>query len=197
MGGARRNYPDTKLATRYSKELAVVVERDKARFSAWYELFPRSCAAEPGRHGTFADCERCLPQIAKMGFDSALFPPIHPIGRTHRKGKNNVAVPACPTIPAVRGRSARRKAATNQFTQIWARSTTILNSLISKAEPLRHRNRTGPRFSMQSDHPYVRNIPNGFVGVRMEPSSMPRIRRKNMKIFIHSISPRAMAGIVA
>ena len=82
-------YPDRSLELKYSKDLAVVVEREKARFSAWYEMFPRSAAARPGRHGTFKDCERLLPYVASMGFDTLYLPPIHPIGRTHRKGKNN------------------------------------------------------------------------------------------------------------
>jgi starch synthase (maltosyl-transferring) len=82
-------YPDRRLATRYSKELQVVVDRERARFSTWYEMFPHSCAPKPGAHGTFKDCEQRLPYIAGMGFDVLYLPPIHPIGRTHRKGKNN------------------------------------------------------------------------------------------------------------
>ncbi|MGH9567179.1 MAG: alpha-amylase family glycosyl hydrolase, partial [Candidatus Angelobacter sp.] len=66
-----------------------VVDREKARFSAWYEMFPRSCADVPGRHGTFRDCENRLPYVAEMGFDILYFPPIHPVGRINRKGKNN------------------------------------------------------------------------------------------------------------
>jgi len=83
-------HPDSRFATTYEKELAVVVDREKARFSSWYEMFPRSCVSEPGRHGTLKDCEARLPYIASMGFDVLYFPPIHPIGRTHRKGKNGV-----------------------------------------------------------------------------------------------------------
>ncbi len=82
-------YPDRLLAARYDKELEVCVEREKARFSAWYEIFPRSCAREPGGHGTLADCESWLPYIESMGFDVLYFPPIHPIGTTNRKGRNN------------------------------------------------------------------------------------------------------------
>ncbi len=82
-------YPDKKFAVTYERDLGVVVDREKARFSTWYEFFPRSCSPEPGRHGTFADCERFLPEIARMGFDVLYLPPIHPIGRTNRKGKNN------------------------------------------------------------------------------------------------------------
>ena len=84
-----RQYPDRRFTTRYEKELAVVVDREKARFSTWYELFPRSCSPEPGRHGTFHDCESWVPYIASMGFDVLYLPPIHPIGHVFRKGKNN------------------------------------------------------------------------------------------------------------
>ncbi|MEP9315752.1 alpha-1,4-glucan--maltose-1-phosphate maltosyltransferase [Pseudomonas sp. LABIM340] len=65
------------------------VERPLAEFASWYELFPRSESPVPGQHGTFADVHRRLPDIAAMGFDVLYFPPIHPIGRQHRKGRNN------------------------------------------------------------------------------------------------------------
>jgi starch synthase (maltosyl-transferring) len=81
-------YPDTSEAVTYPRELEVLVDPQRARFSAWYELFPRS-AGEPGRHGTFGDVERRLPYIASMGFDVLYLPPIHPIGHTNRKGANN------------------------------------------------------------------------------------------------------------
>ncbi|HEX3848875.1 MAG TPA: alpha-1,4-glucan--maltose-1-phosphate maltosyltransferase [Steroidobacteraceae bacterium] len=80
-------HADRSLAVSVSREL--VVDRPRARFSAWYELFPRSAAAEPGRHGTFRDVEQRLPYLAEMGFDVLYFPPIHPIGRINRKGRNN------------------------------------------------------------------------------------------------------------
>jgi len=82
------HYADKSLAVTYPKELEVVVDPEKARFSTWYELFPRS-AGERGKHGTFKDVERRLPEIAEMGFDVLYLPPIHPIGKTHRKGANN------------------------------------------------------------------------------------------------------------
>jgi len=82
-------YPDRRFATRY-QELPASVDRVRARFSAWYEVFPRSCATEPGQHGTFRDLEGRLEYIAGMGFDVLYLPPIHPIGRQFRKGKNNV-----------------------------------------------------------------------------------------------------------
>ncbi|MCI0546598.1 MAG: alpha-1,4-glucan--maltose-1-phosphate maltosyltransferase [Candidatus Rokubacteria bacterium] len=80
--------------TRSAEELEVVVDRPRAAFAAWYELFPRSqaplpAAGAPPRHGTFADCIKRLPDIQRMGFDVLYLPPIHPIGRSHRKGPNN------------------------------------------------------------------------------------------------------------
>ncbi|HKX10904.1 MAG TPA: maltotransferase domain-containing protein [Stellaceae bacterium] len=86
---------------RYSRELEVVVDRTAARFGAWYELFPRSMSDDPRRHGTFDDVIRHLPRIRAMGFDVLYMPPIHPIGRTFRKGRNNalVATPDDPGSP--------------------------------------------------------------------------------------------------
>jgi starch synthase (maltosyl-transferring) len=81
-------YADRSLGSVYPRELPVVVEPERARFSAWYELFPRS-AGDPGKHGTFRDVERRLPEIARLGFDVLYLPPIHPIGGSKRKGANN------------------------------------------------------------------------------------------------------------
>jgi len=91
-GLARRikGYPDRRFEMVYERELAVTVDRERARYSTWYELFPRSCAPAPGGHGTLRDVVGRLPYIAEMGFDVLYLPPIHPVGRTHRKGKNNV-----------------------------------------------------------------------------------------------------------
>ena len=82
-------YLDPAMETRYGRELRVTVDREKARYSAWYELFPRSTSAEPGRHGTFKDVEGRLNYIERLGFDVLYLPPIHPIGQAFRKGKNN------------------------------------------------------------------------------------------------------------
>ncbi len=80
-------YPDLAHATR-TEPNAVVVDPPLARFGSWYEMFPRSTGA-PGAHGTFRDCASRLPYVADMGFDVLYLPPIHPIGRTFRKGPNN------------------------------------------------------------------------------------------------------------
>jgi starch synthase (maltosyl-transferring) len=84
-----RRHADRRFATRYSRELPLEVDRPLARFSTWYELFPRSCGDTAGRHGTLQDVESRLPYVAEMGFDVLYLPPIHPIGRSFRKGKNN------------------------------------------------------------------------------------------------------------
>jgi len=80
--------------TPYRHELAIVVDRPRAGFAAWYELFPRSQGAAPGEHGTFATAERQLDRVAALGFDVVYLPPIHPIGHTFRKGRNNSLAPA-------------------------------------------------------------------------------------------------------
>jgi starch synthase (maltosyl-transferring) len=81
--------PDRSGAATYGNELQVVVDREKARFSSWYEMFPRSFSSMPKKHGTFKDVEKRLEYVAGMGFDVLYFPPIHPIGHINRKGKNN------------------------------------------------------------------------------------------------------------
>jgi starch synthase (maltosyl-transferring) len=83
-----RANPDRAAATR-SPSYRIDVDRRAAQFSAWYELFPRSQGARPGVHGTFDDAARRLGDIRAMGFDVVYLPPIHPIGRSFRKGKNN------------------------------------------------------------------------------------------------------------
>jgi len=91
-------HPVRELLTR-SPRYTVWVDRKKALFSSWYELFPRSEGAEidadgtPRRHGTFKDAARRLPQIAQLGFDVVYLPPIHPIGKVNRKGRNNTLMP--------------------------------------------------------------------------------------------------------
>jgi len=82
-------YPSQDYSFNYPKVLRVYVDRHKALFSSWYEFFPRSAALKPNQHGTFKDCLRIIPEIANMGFDTIYFPPIHPVGFKHRKGKNN------------------------------------------------------------------------------------------------------------
>jgi starch synthase (maltosyl-transferring) len=89
LGELVRRHEEPLAWTVYDRELTVVVDRLTARFGAWYEMFPRSQGTQPGRPATFRDCEARLPAIRAMGFDVLYVPPIHPIGRTNRKGPNN------------------------------------------------------------------------------------------------------------
>ena len=86
------SYPDHGFASTPNKELQIRVDRERARYSSWYELFPRSASSDPTRHGTLRDVETLLPEIASMGFDIVYLPPIHPIGFAFRKGPNNSVV---------------------------------------------------------------------------------------------------------
>jgi starch synthase (maltosyl-transferring) len=81
------------FAVRLRSPVPVDAERVGAGFASWYELFPRSQSPTPGRHGTFDDVIARLPAIRDMGFDVLYFPPIHPIGKTNRKGRNNTLTP--------------------------------------------------------------------------------------------------------
>jgi starch synthase (maltosyl-transferring) len=82
-------HPDVEDLTEYEHVLPVQVDRVRARFAAWYEIFPRSMSDDPNRHGTWDDVIPKMPYVREMGFDVLYFPPIHPIGLAHRKGKNN------------------------------------------------------------------------------------------------------------
>lgn len=94
-------FPLKHHVSRYDKELNVYVDREKAAFSTWYSLFPRSTHPEPGKHGTFKTTEGVLPRLADLGFDVLYIPPIHPIGTQFRKGKNNSTncTPDDPGVP--------------------------------------------------------------------------------------------------
>ncbi|MFP5407202.1 MAG: maltotransferase domain-containing protein, partial [Gammaproteobacteria bacterium] len=88
-----RKYPDRSREAIWPMEMPLVADRERARYSTWYELFPRSAAEVAGVHGTFRDVEARLPYVAELGFDVLYFPPIHPIGREKRKGPNNTLTP--------------------------------------------------------------------------------------------------------
>jgi len=153
-------YPDRRFATRYGNELQVVVDRERARFSTWYEMFPRSCAPEPGVHGTFKDCEERLPYVAEMGFDVLYLPPIHPIGRTHRKGKNNspVAGPDDPGSPwAIGAEEGGHKAVHPELGTL-----EDFRRLLAKARDYGIDIALDIAFQCSPDHPYVKEHPEWF-----------------------------------
>ncbi|HZA14680.1 MAG TPA: maltotransferase domain-containing protein, partial [Myxococcaceae bacterium] len=92
LRAAASRHPDRSLASRADGEREIWVDRVRARFSAWYEFFPRSTDPS-GKHGTFITAIDALPRIRDLGFDTIYLPPIHPVGRTFRKGKNNTLTP--------------------------------------------------------------------------------------------------------
>jgi starch synthase (maltosyl-transferring) len=104
---AMARWSDRSAATRYHRELEVVIDRPIARFGAWYEMFPRSQGRAAGRGATFDDCIERLPEIRALGFDVIYLPPIHPIGRVNRKGRDNTltAEPGDPGSPYAIGSS--------------------------------------------------------------------------------------------
>lgn len=153
-------YPDRSCATTSDRELDVVVDRAKARFSTWYELFPRSCSAIPGRHGTFQDCETWLPYVASMGFDVLYLPPIHPIGKTHRKGKNNApaAGPDDPGSPwAIGSSEGGHKAVHPQLGTL-----DDFKRLVSAAQAHGLEIALDIAFQCSPDHPYVKEHRDWF-----------------------------------
>ena len=94
VGDAASAAADRRRATVYDRVLRVLVDRERARFASWYEMFPRSGGTDPTRSATFREAEGALPRIAAMAFDVLYLPPVHPIGHTHRKGRNNTLTPA-------------------------------------------------------------------------------------------------------
>jgi starch synthase (maltosyl-transferring) len=145
---------DRTADARYEKELAVVVDPEKARFSAWYEMFPRSCTPDPNRHGTFRDCMDRLPYIAGMGFDVLYLPPIHPIGRVERKGKNNSTTPAPEDTGspwAIGAKEGGHKAIHPQLG-----SLQDLKALVAKAREFGIDVALDIAFQCAPDHPYVK-----------------------------------------
>jgi starch synthase (maltosyl-transferring) len=155
-----RRYPVRHFANRFERELVAMIDREKARFSTWYEVFPRSCAAEAGRHGTFRDCELWLPYIASMGFDVVYLPPIHPIGREFRKGKNNSpsAQPTDPGSPWAIG------SAEGGHKSIHPNLGTLADfkRFVSAAEKQGLEVAIDIAFQCAPDHPYVREHPEWF-----------------------------------
>lgn len=148
-------YPDKQFATESDKELAIVVEPVRARFSSWYEFFPRSTANQPGKHGTFADCEKRLTYIADMGFNVVYLPPIHPIGLTFRKGKNNSpeAQPGeCGSPWAIGSAEGGHKAILSELGTV-----DDFKRFVAKAKALDLSVALDIAFQAAPDHPYVRD----------------------------------------
>jgi len=158
--GLMDRYPGREDAVLHARELGVDVERERAASGAWYEMFPRSCSSKPGRHGTFKDCERRLRYVAEMGFDVVYLPPIHPIGLTHRKGKNNdpVAAPGDHGSPwAIGADGGGHKAVHPELG-----SLQDFRRFLGKAEAQGIEVALDLAFQCSPDHPYVSERPQWF-----------------------------------
>jgi starch synthase (maltosyl-transferring) len=160
LAGLMNRHAERQFSTAYPKELQVTVDRERARFSAWYELFPRSCSPEPGQHGTFRDVEERLAYVASMGFDVLYLPPIHPIGRAFRKGPNNTttAGPNDPGSPWAIG------AEEGGHTAIHPQLGTLedFQRLVRRAAEYGIELAMDIAFQCAPDHPYVKEHPSWF-----------------------------------
>jgi starch synthase (maltosyl-transferring) len=153
-------YPERRLASTYPKELEIVVDRERARFSSWYEFFPRSFGSEPGRHGTFKDAESMLPYVAEMGFDVIYLPPIHPVGQAYRKGRNNTLTPQPgePGSPwAIGAQEGGHKAIHPELGTL-----EDFRQFLAKAQEHGIEIAMDIAFQASPDHPYVKEHPEWF-----------------------------------
>ena len=145
-------------ATWNEREYELVVDRERARFAAWYEFFPRSGVA--GRHGTFGDAESQLERAAAMGFDVVYLPPIHPIGRAHRKGRNNALTsqPGEPGSPwAIGGAEGGHDAVLADLGTL-----ADFDRFVARARALGLEVALDFAIQCSPDHPYVREHPEWF-----------------------------------
>jgi starch synthase (maltosyl-transferring) len=156
--GAR--YPDLRFASA-SARFDLWVDRERARFSSWYELFPRSTSPDPTRHGTLKDVEALLPEIAGMGFDILYMPPIHPIGLAYRKGPNNNVIAG----PDDEGSPWAIGAPEGGHKSIHAKLGTLadFDSLVAAAAADRLELALDIAFQCSPDHPWVKEHPEWFL----------------------------------
>jgi len=152
-------YPDRRLAIR-AQQLHVIVDPPLAGFSAWYEFFPRSCAPEPGRHGTLRDCEARLKYAAQMGFDIVYVPPIHPIGQSKRKGPNNTLDPG----PDAPGSPWAIGSAKGGHTAVHPQLGTLedFRAFVRAAHAYKLEVALDIAFQSAPDHPFVQAHPEWF-----------------------------------
>lgn len=143
-----------------SEVYLINIERKKARYSTWYELFPRSCAPIEGGHGTLRDVAAKLPELAAAGFDVLYMPPIHPIGKLKRKGKNNslIAGPVDPGSPwAIGSDEGGHKSIHPELGTM-----DDFKKLIKEAKKHDIEIAMDIAFQCAPDHPYVKDHPEWF-----------------------------------
>ncbi len=157
---AIRSIKPKDIITEYQDTIEIIVSRKKAGFSAWYELFPRSAGAVEGQHGTFNDLISLLPIIADMGFDTIYLPPIHPIGNTNRKGRNNSleANPSDPGSPwAIGNELGGHKSIHPELG-----SLKDFKNLIKNAAKMGIEIAMDIALQCSPDHPYIKEKPEWF-----------------------------------
>jgi starch synthase (maltosyl-transferring) len=153
-------YPDRSKAAVYVPALSVCVERKKAVFSSWYEIFPRSITSNPRKSGSFRELEKLLPEITRLGFDVLYLPPVHPIGRTNRKGRNNSlqAGPDEPGSPwAIGSEAGGHKSVHPDLGTLEDFDHLLQSATVNGLEIA-----LDLAFQCSPDHPYVRDHPEWF-----------------------------------
>ncbi len=153
-------HPERRFATRYPRELRVTVDPVLARTGAWYEMFPRSCPGRQGKHGTLRDVEAHLPRIAEMGFDILYLPPIHPIGRSFRKGRNNQPVAQPGDVGSPWGIGAAEGGHKSVHPDLG--TLEDFRRLVARAREWNIEIALDIAFQCSPDHPYVREHPQWF-----------------------------------
>jgi starch synthase (maltosyl-transferring) len=151
-------YADRRFAASATREL--VADRKRAQFSTWYELFPRSAAGEPKRHGTFRDVEARLQYVAQLGFDVLYLPPIHPIGRVNRKGANNALTAGKEDVGSPWAIGSTEGGHKDILPQLG--TLQDFKSLVGKAREFGIDIALDIAFQCAPDHPYVRSHPEWF-----------------------------------
>ena len=152
-------YPQ-KILMNETPSYEVYVDRIRARFSTWYEFFPRSSSEEPGAHGTFKSCERLLPRVAEMGFDVLYFPPIHPIGEVNRKGKNNTTEAFADDVGSCWGIGSKHGGHKDIHPDLG--SVEEFKDLVKKAKELGIEVAMDYALQAAPDHPWVTEHPDWF-----------------------------------
>ncbi len=155
-----KTYPSRDFAAEYDRVLSITVDRERAGHSAWYELFPRSAASAPGKHGTLKDVEARLPYVASMGFDVLYLPPIHPVGTTFRKGKNNATEANGDDVGSPWGIGAAKGGHKAIHPQLG--TPADFRSLVKAASRLGIEVALDVALQCSPDHPYVKQHPDWF-----------------------------------
>ena len=155
-----RTYPDRASSTQYAPAPRVIVDREQARFAAWYEFFPRSAEGLADRGSTFRDCLSRVDDAKRMGFDVIYFPPIHPIGNTNRKGRNNsvTSEPGEPGVPYAIGSEWGGHKAIEPALGTFEDFAWLENEIRQRGMEIA----LDFAINCSPDHPYVREHPEWF-----------------------------------